>query len=83
MIYVHDQQLKVDAQLWHCFYTSNGWTVGGAPMSDWHESLRSWHLREIGKSEKPRKKPEAVGGITESSFDGDEFMQLAIRRSIQ
>jgi hypothetical protein len=52
-------------------------------MRDWHESLRSWHLREVSKPEKSHKKPEAVGGITESTFDGDEFMKLAIQRSLK
>lgn len=80
--YVSDQNLNVDAQLWHSFYSANGWTVGGAPMRDWKGSLFSWHLREVSKPEKSHKKPEAVGGITESTFDGNEFMKLAIERAM-
>jgi hypothetical protein len=81
--YVVDQKLTVDAQLWHSFYSSNGWTVGGSPMRDWKGSLLSWHLRGVSKPEKSQKKPEAVGGITESTFDGEEFMRLAMQRSLQ
>ena len=81
--YISEQKLTVDAQLWYSFYSSNGWTVGGSPMRDWRGSLRSWHLREVSKPEKPPKKPDAVGGITESTFDGNEFMKLAIRRSVE
>ena len=77
--YISEQKLTVDAQLWHSFYSSNGWTVGGSPMRDWRGSLHSWHLRGA-RSDKPHKSSD---GITEHTFDGDEFMKLAINRAVE
>ena len=77
--YISEQKLTVDAQLWYSFYSSNGWTVGGSPMYDWRASLRSWHLRG-SRCDKPQKNSD---GITEHSFDGDEFMKLAINRAVK
>lgn len=77
--YVSEQKLKVDSELWFSFYSSNGWKVGGSPMYDWRASLRSWNLRG-SRCDKPQK---TFDGITEHSFDGDEFMKLALKKAVE
>lgn len=76
--YVSDHRLNVDASLWYAFYSSNGWYVGNVPMRDWRGALRSWHLR--GEKNASRAKA-STDGITEHSFDGNEFLKSAIQHS--
>ena len=55
-----------------------GWYSSGVRcLEDAVKAAESFRLQN------ERKPQNAVGGITESTFDGDEFMKLAIQRSIQ
>ena len=52
--YVKDAGLKMDAQRFVDYFSSNGWKVGGkAPMKDWKAAARNWAARDK-KDEKPK-----------------------------
>lgn len=52
--YVKEAGLKMDAQRFVDYFSSNGWKVGGkAPMKDWKAAARNWAAREK-KDEKPK-----------------------------
>lgn len=62
-----ENNLNVDAQRFVDYYSSNGWTVGGAPMHDWKATARNWSRRE---KPAPATKPETP---KVHSFDSEEF----------
>jgi hypothetical protein len=45
--YVKESGLKVDAEAFVDYFTSNGWKVGGkAPMKSWESAARTWDRRQ-------------------------------------
>ena len=67
------------------FYSSKNWTVGSTPMRDWRASVRMWEHRNREREKSGTLLRSAyqrdTSGITSSSFDGDEFLALAIKTS--
>ena len=58
---------NVDAERFIDFYSSKGWMVGKNKMKDWKAAVRNWERTEPKKSE--------------SSFDLDEFFEMAVNSS--
>lgn len=81
--FIVSERLSVNPDLWYAHYSANGWTVGGVPMRDWKGSVKSWHIRGDRFGEKKTGKTNGNGGITESSFDGNEFLSLALRKGAE
>lgn len=79
--FCRDKALSVNVELWYAHYQSTGWMVGVTPMADWRASLFAWGYRD--GVYKPKAKSSSVSGITESSFNGDEFLNLAIKNSMK
>ena len=67
--YCAERKNGINAQAFYDFYQSRGWRVGssGMPIRDWRACVRTWEQRQ-----KPKK---------ETSFDIDEFFNLATRRN--
>lgn len=80
--YCQSNALNVNAELWIAHYISNGWTIGGTPMRDWRASLRVWHLKNEQFTPNTINS-RANGGITECSFESDEFLQTALKKSME
>lgn len=72
--YVKSNWLRVDAEHFVDYYTSNGWIVGRAKMRDWKAAVRSWHRNAISRDER--------NGIyrlqSKPSYDIDEIERRAI-----
>ena len=52
--YCLERRNSVDPQVFHDFYTSNGWKVGRNPMKDWKAAVRTWekNSRKVNGSKK-------------------------------
>ena len=64
--YCAERKNGINAQAFYDFYQSRGWLIGKSPMKDWKACVRTWEQRQ-----KPKK---------ETSFDIDEFFNLAVKR---
>jgi hypothetical protein len=49
--YIQQKGLKVDANMFFCFYESKGWLVGKVKMKCWKSALSGWNTRELQKSQ--------------------------------
>lgn len=72
--YCSERGNTVDAEQWYSFYEANGFRVGKNPMKNWQASIRAWEKRET------LSRPRAREDEKESSFDLDEFYELAVKR---
>lgn len=70
---------SVNAERFVDHYTSNGWMVGKTKMKDWKASVRTWERNEVN-TPNHKDTPKNNGGVTESSFDVDEFWKLALTK---
>lgn len=80
--YCKSNALNVNAELWIAHYQSNGWTIGGTPMRDWRASLRVWHLKNEQFTPNTHNS-SSNGGITDCSFDGEEFLKTALKKATE
>ena len=57
--YCQERRNSVDPQVFHDFYTSNGWKVGRNQMKDWKAAVRTWEKNRSnnnGKDQRSRAK---------------------------
>ena len=69
--YINEQGYRIDAEAFIDHYQSVGWKVGQKPMKDWRAAVRTWVRRD--KEKMPNK--------GESSFNEDDFMIAALKRT--
>ena len=69
--YINEQGYRIDAEAFIDHYQSVGWKVGQKPMKDWKAAVRTWVRRD--KEKMPNK--------GESSFNEDDFMIAALKRT--
>lgn len=50
-IYISENKLNVDPQIFTDFYNSNGWKIGKNPMKDWRAALNNWSRRNKTESQ--------------------------------
>lgn len=74
--YIAEAKLAMDADAFFDHYSSVGWKVANKPMKDWKAACRNWARRE--KEFKRSKEPERTKA---SSFDTDEFFNMALEAS--
>lgn len=53
--YCRERGNEVDAQRFIDYYTANGWKVGKNPMRDWKAAVRTWEMRDKGRSDQRGK----------------------------
>lgn len=55
--YCLNRKNNVDADLWHSYYSANGWKVGKNPMKDWRAAVRTWERNSYTKPiDQPKKR---------------------------
>ena len=69
--YCNENGYRIDADAFIDHYQSVGWKVGNKPMKDWKAAVRTWARRDREKM--PKK--------GETSFDTDDFFELAQKRA--
>jgi hypothetical protein len=70
--YCSERKNGIDSQRFVDFYASKGWLIGKNKMKDWKAAVRTWENKQ--KQEQPKQ---------ESSFDTNEFFELALKRSYE
>ena len=70
--YCEERKNGINAQKFIDYYTANGWKVGRTKMQDWQAAVRTWERNEYGNGKQ---------GQSESSFDVDDFMNAALKRT--
>lgn len=82
--YCAERDSSVNPEQWYSFYEANGFRVGKNPMKNWHASIRAWENRETlsrGGARNDTKRDTENDTKNESSFDLNEFFDLAVQRA--
>ena len=63
--YCQEKNYKVNPEIFHSHYVSNGWMVGKNKLKDWIAAVRGWESRENGGNGKGRPKPKSFSAINQ------------------
>ena len=75
--FAFDENLKIDADRFYDYYSSNGWMVGRNKMKDWKAAVRNWARKDaLADKARTEPNPKKFNNFEQRLTDNDVWAQL-------